>query len=41
MTDSEHIIAINNDETAPIFVIADTGIVCDVFKIIPEYLEQN
>lgn len=41
MTGSEHIIAINNDETAPIFEIADTGIVGDVFKIIPEYLEQN
>ena len=41
MTGSEHIIAINNDETAPIVEIADTGIVCDVFKIIPEYLEQN
>ncbi len=41
MTGSEHIIAINNDETAPIFDIADTGMVGDVFKIIPEYLEQK
>ncbi len=41
MTGSEHIIAINNDENAPIFEIADTGIVGDAFKIIPEYLNQN
>lgn len=39
MTGSEHIIAINNDENAPIFDIADTGIVGDVFEIIPDYLK--
>lgn len=39
MTGSEYIIAINNDEDAPIFDIADTGIVGDVFEILPKYLE--
>lgn len=39
MEGSGHIIAINTDETAPIFDIADTGIVGDVFEIIPEYLK--
>ena len=41
MTGSEHIIAINNDENAPIFEIADTGIVGDFFEIVPKYLETN
>ena len=41
MENSEHIIAINNDENAPIFDIADTGIVGDFFEIIPEFLKQE
>ena len=40
MTGSEHIIAINNDDSAPIFEIADTGIVGDVFEILNEYLKK-
>jgi electron transfer flavoprotein alpha subunit len=41
MENSEHIIAINNDENAPIFDIADTGIVGDFFEIIPEFLKEE
>lgn len=37
---AEKIIAINNDENAPIFDIADVGIVGDFFEIIPEFLRQ-
>lgn len=40
MEGSEYIIAINNDSTAPIFDIADCGIVGDVFEILPKYIES-
>lgn len=40
MDNSDYIVAINNDKDAPIFDIADTGIVGDIFEIIPKYLEH-
>ena len=35
MEESDFIIAVNKDKFAPIFNVADVGIVCDVHKVDP------
>jgi electron transfer flavoprotein alpha subunit len=40
MSSAKFVVAINRDEEAPIFKIADYGIIGDAFEVVPRMIEE-